>query len=271
MKYRTAKQLSYHIPNKPWRQSVAWVTGAYAVSALIFLVSFSEPVAMLQSAPQAHPIAIELADVVAAAKQQNLSEPEAQQAPVTAPKPAPRPKVLTSAAPAHDEQIVSTQPSQPKPLLQQPLPATTQPPVEAPKRAIPPKPDSTQAAVNITQPTAQEAEKSTTTQLSSSSQSHSSDSTAQWQHGVLAKLQQMKRYPAYAQREKQQDVVLVHFRVDAKGQLLSVEIQQSKGYELLEREVRALVKRAAPYPAPPASALKNGVVDMVAPINFFIQ
>lgn len=93
-----------------------------------------------------------------------------------------------------------------------------------------------------------------------------------WESQLLARLQQAKRYPAYAIKSRQEDLVLVRFTVDRDGRVLSSAIVQSRGYELLERESLALLQRVSPLPRPPAALIEgNKPLEMVVPIEFFIR
>lgn len=93
----------------------------------------------------------------------------------------------------------------------------------------------------------------------------------QWENQVLAKLQKMKRYPAYAQHQKQQDVISIKIVLNHKGELINSTILQSQNFEVLDNEVRALVKRAQPYPVPPTTVLTANSVSLEVPIEFFLK
>ena len=72
-----------------------------------------------------------------------------------------------------------------------------------------------------------------------------------WEATLLAHLEKLKRYPYMAQRAGQEDVVYVAFTIDRQGKVLDFEIKRSRGYALLDGEVRALIERASPLPPPP--------------------
>ena len=117
----------------------------------------------------------------------------------------------------------------------------------------------------------QKAEKNQAPQIGAANASQS-QLKADWESQLLAKLQQAKRYPANAIRNKQEDLVLVHFVIDGDGKVLSVDIIQSRGYELLERESLALLKRVSPLPKPPANLIEGKQrLEMVVPIEFLIK
>jgi protein TonB len=91
-----------------------------------------------------------------------------------------------------------------------------------------------------------------------------------WQGLLLARLQQAKHYPLSAQARRQQGVALLHFTMDRDGNVLTAEIRKSSGYDLLDQETMALVRRAQPLPRPPPEVTGNPV-DLVVPVEFFLH
>ena len=90
-----------------------------------------------------------------------------------------------------------------------------------------------------------------------------------WEGLVLSKLEKNKRYPGFALANHQEDVVYVRLAIDKAGNLIQAQLVRSRGLTVLDREVLSLVRRASPYPAPPASEGNPAVV--VVPIEFFIK
>lgn len=62
----------------------------------------------------------------------------------------------------------------------------------------------------------------------------------------------------------------VRIRVDRRGHVLSQKIVDSGAFELLDREVAALIERANPLPAPPAE-FRDGDLEFLVPVEFFID
>ena len=91
-----------------------------------------------------------------------------------------------------------------------------------------------------------------------------------WESRLLATMERNKRYPGLAQQRSQEDVIYVRFAVDRTGKVLDYEIQRSRGYELLDREVVALLQRSSPLPAPP-DEVEGERVEVVVPVEFFIK
>jgi periplasmic protein TonB len=62
-------------------------------------------------------------------------------------------------------------------------------------------------------------------------------------------------------------VASLAFTIDRKGNVLSSQIATSSGSSVLDAEVLALVKRAAPFPPPPA-VVADADLSFVVPIRF---
>jgi len=71
---------------------------------------------------------------------------------------------------------------------------------------------------------------------------------------VAAKLRCALRYPAEARRQKLRGVVQVSFVVSASGGVGSIRLASSSGSPILDKAALEAVRRAAPFPAIPASA-----------------
>jgi protein TonB len=82
--------------------------------------------------------------------------------------------------------------------------------------------------------------------------SKASGNAAQYGALVNREVQRAFRYPAEAQRAGMKGVVRVQIRIDSSGRLTSASVRSSSGHALLDREALATVRRAAPFPKPPA-------------------
>lgn len=94
-----------------------------------------------------------------------------------------------------------------------------------------------------------------------------SASSAKWKSRVMAHLQRHKRYPASARREKAEGNAQVRFRIDDRGNVLSVSLSRSSGFAELDRAAIAMVRNSSPVPAPPSGVNKT----IVAPVYFTLQ
>ncbi len=86
-----------------------------------------------------------------------------------------------------------------------------------------------------------------------------------WQRSLVAQLERHKRYPAQARGE--QGVASLAFHIDRRGTLLSSRIVRSSGSAALDEETLALVKRAQPFPPPPAG-MPDDQLSFVVPVRY---
>lgn len=87
---------------------------------------------------------------------------------------------------------------------------------------------------------------------------------------LLAWLQKHKEYPRAAQRRRQQGTALLYFEMDRSGNVHRFEIRKSSGHVMLDREVVALLQRAAPLPPPPPE-VRGARIELVVPVQFFLR
>lgn len=92
-----------------------------------------------------------------------------------------------------------------------------------------------------------------------------------WNSDVLAHLARYKRYPREALRYRLQGVSHVRFKVTSAGNVIAAELLSSSGERILDREAMRLIARAQPLPPPPTELLRNGVVELIAPIAYDVK
>jgi len=92
-----------------------------------------------------------------------------------------------------------------------------------------------------------------------------SAAVARWERLLAAQLERHKRYPPQA-RGKVGEARLA-FSIDRTGRVLASRILHSSGSDALDREALALVRRAAPFPPPPAG-LSDDRLSFVVPIRY---
>jgi protein TonB len=85
-----------------------------------------------------------------------------------------------------------------------------------------------------------------------------------WQQSLVAHLARFKSYPHAGAAA---GVVSLAFTIDRKGNLVSSRIEKTSGSDVLDAEVLAMVKRATPFPAPPAG-VADADLTFVVPIRF---
>jgi protein TonB len=91
-----------------------------------------------------------------------------------------------------------------------------------------------------------------------------------WQSSLVRQLQHYKRYPIEAQSRSEEGVVLLSFSLDRTGHVLAHHIARSSGFADLDNEVMAMIKRAEPLPAFPAS-MPQPQLDLTVPIRFSLR
>lgn len=146
------------------------------------------------------------------------------------------------------------------------LAAAASEPLSAPVKARPPPPAETKAPPAPAVPAVQAA----MAPRADTPPSTPSAAEALWEDDLLARLANLKRYPAAARRAHQQDTVMVRFVIDRTGQVLSAEVVKSKGIAVLDAEARALVRRAAPLPPPPAE-VAGDAIQLIVPVQFILR
>ncbi|NOJ45689.1 energy transducer TonB [Bradyrhizobium archetypum] len=97
-----------------------------------------------------------------------------------------------------------------------------------------------------------------------------SEAVVTWRTQVLALIEKNKRYPEAARPRREQGTAQVSFTLDRKGMVANARLVQSSGSSALDAEAIALLKRAQPFPAPPAS-FPGEFVIVRQPIRFTVK
>ncbi|WP_421708783.1 TonB family protein [Algihabitans sp.] len=87
---------------------------------------------------------------------------------------------------------------------------------------------------------------------------------------LQAWLEKHKEYPRRAQLRRQEGVALLYFVMDRDGQVIEYRLQESSGYDLLDREVSDMIERAQPLPKMPDD-LTQARLELVVPVQFFLR
>jgi protein TonB len=223
-----------------WILAAAIVLAAhFGLAALYWLIPQPEA----EGFAAAPAVIVELAPAPPSPSQQDLAPgPET-------PEPQPAPK----------QEQIEPKVVEPVPMIEAPAEVTL--PKSEPK-AVEKKPEEeTQKAKAAVQETAT---------AHSAQETASRKAIEQWNHLVLERLQQNKRYPAGARARGEQGVVTLSFTVDRSGHVLARQIVKSSGSAALDEEVLAMVERAAPLPAFPPAITKD-TVGLTVPIRFALK
>lgn len=97
-----------------------------------------------------------------------------------------------------------------------------------------------------------------------------SEAVVTWRTQLLALIERNKRYPEAARSRREQGIAQVSFALDRKGMVANARVIQSSGSSALDEEAVALLKRAEPFPAPPATFPGEFVVVRL-PIRFTVK
>ncbi|MBN8986782.1 MAG: energy transducer TonB [Rhizobiales bacterium] len=97
-----------------------------------------------------------------------------------------------------------------------------------------------------------------------------SEAVVTWRTKLLAMIEKNKRYPEAARPRREQGTAQVSFSLDRKGMVANAHVTQSSGSSALDAEAVALLKRAEPFPAPPATFPGEFVVVRL-PIRFTVK
>lgn len=229
-----------------------------------FWTSSELPLPSLNSAPKVMDIALL---TTAPATPPSDLEPGPQQVEAAA---APKPEVKNDDSPElltneKAEHTINTPPPEPKPVHKE---INEEPPEDAVKEQVAPAP----AAPETTAPTAPTAPLGDTAAASTAGvdQQQLLEAQLNWQQLLQIHLEKRKRYPRRAQLRYQEGVPLIRFSMNRSGEVISAELVRSSGFDILDQEALALIKRAQPLPGPPVD-LPGDTLTLTVPIEFFIR
>jgi periplasmic protein TonB len=81
-----------------------------------------------------------------------------------------------------------------------------------------------------------------------------------WRKKIGRQLESKKHYPAAARVRREEGDVLIVFRLDRQGRLVSSRIVRSSGSATLDKAGLALVREAQPFPPPPPVAFGKPII-----------
>ena len=151
--------------------------------------------------------------------------------------------------------------------------------VEKPKSKPNPEPESERDMVQkpSPQPAQQQAAKATApVQPSAAPAAPSAADLARvsaakvtWQGILEAHLRKFQKYPRSAQRRNIEGTVLIRFRMDRAGKVLSYSIERTSEHEVLDEAALAMIVRANPLPSLPDD-VPGESIELIVPANFHI-
>jgi periplasmic protein TonB len=246
-----------------------------ATAVFVFAVHAGEALALMrwkdeETSERPGSIAIELAPVIAASaiKFQDLAPGPLMEEAVPTPETAKRPKQEV----VEDTPPVERSPLAPEPEVQLPIPHPLQKekPEEKEDQEITSEQNTRQSSASpmTTAPPPSEAKPSDVpTAPSAGISTAAARAQATWHNTLVAHLNRYKRYPNEARARNIEGIVKLEFTLDRSGQILSSRIMQSSGSPLLDEEAMAMIRRAAPLPAPPQQ-ISGAALSLAVPIKF---
>lgn len=270
------------------RPELRWGAGFVLVAALFaggtWLAIHWTPRIALPPAPPPAAVMIDLAPLPAAPPTPQTETPPGPKQTLSQPKPelAAQPKVTSTTPPVPTPTPPSPLPSTPPvptPDVAIPLPPPPppRPPVEHHQRLRvhrppPPHPDRTPPKQATTAPPQVQAPPAPTATNTNAPETPapSSNAVPTWQSLLLQRLEEFKRYPPLAQEDDEQGVAYLRFTMDRNGKVLSASIAKSSGYDDLDQEALALIRRAQPLPKPPPE-VPGDTITLTVPVRFYLQ
>ncbi|AMW35360.1 energy transducer TonB [Haematospirillum jordaniae] len=149
------------------------------------------------------------------------------------------------------------------------------PKTESRRRKTNPKPTALHTEENPvqrkrSQDTAGRQEASSNTSAITQSDSSAAAKMSLWHGQILSHLERHKHYPRLAKARYQEGTVIIRFRIARTGDVLSVALEESSGFPLLDQEGLDLVRRASPLPPPPPGT-ESSALELVSPIQFYLR
>lgn len=185
------------------------------------------------------------------------------------PDPAPIEKVEEDELEPVKEEVVEKQPDPlpepppPEPPLQKPAEVVLPPPRKPPPRSVQKKKIAAVEKRRVSSDTASE-------RLSSASPGAAGPARASYSQRIVAHLNRHKSYPASARSRREEGTVMLTFTLDRHGKVISSHISRGSGHPELDREALDMLKRAQPFPTPPAE-LSEQRFPFTAPMRYYLN
>ena len=190
---------------------------------------------------------------------------------VSEPKPEP-PPVIEKPKPIQPPPVIEKpKPIQPPPVLD-PIPEKIEEPI--PKDVIPEEdavpiyeePVREQTVQEITPRVDQEKIEREKKQL----QQRKMDAVELFTNNLAFHISKFKKYPRIAMRRNWQGMVLVRMVMLDNGNIQSLSIEKSSGYDVLDNEAMKMIERSKPLPKPP-DILAGDEVNIYVPVSFALN
>lgn len=187
------------------------------------------------------------------------------------PEPVNTPKPTSEPAPEPAKPPIKPKPA-PK-LVQTPNPVAEAPPRSQPEQPAAPAPPAViSAPAKIETPLAFTAPPPPPEPPKPSTPSQQDIDAARNLYGNLLarEIAKHKQYPKVAQMRGWQGSVIVELQIDGSGNMLSSNIHDPSGYDVLDKQALEMVKKASPFPSPP-DALRGRTFNILVPVSFRLE
>lgn len=94
--------------------------------------------------------------------------------------------------------------------------------------------------------------------------------TQDYLHTLRIWLERHKHYPRAARMRRQEGTVVVRLVIEPDGRVRTQQIERGSGHAILDREVTAMIARAAPFPPVPPEVGRQGI-EIVTPVEFSLR
>jgi protein TonB len=260
-----------------WTGSFVLVLAAHA-AAIGAALSWAEPTAPYSPPPAA--VMLELAPMPAAPESTPLDAPPAPDLREAIPEPEEPPPIdlKPMAIKLPDAELpppVEIPPPEavviPLPAPEPPPPVDLKPPPPKPRPVEKPKPREKKppAVAAAPQATPDQAPRAAAP-MPGASYDPPSASLPTWKGLLLRHLERHKRYPAEAQRQRQEGVVYMLFTLSRDGRVLAARILRPSGNASLDQEGLDLLRRAQPMPPFPVDQPGESM-ELSVPIQFSLR
>ena len=101
-------------------------------------------------------------------------------------------------------------------------------------------------------------------------QQRKKDAVELFTNNLAFHIAKFKNYPRIAMRRNWQGMVLVRMVMLDNGNIQSLSIEKSSGYEVLDNEAMKMIERAKPLPKPP-DILASDEVNIYVPVSFALN
>ena len=140
----------------------------------------------------------------------------------------------------------------------EPLPTVPDADVQLPPETKPPEKTIEQPAPPVPQTTAPPRPRPSAAQVAS------------WHRRIALQVERHKGYPAAARERHETGTAQIAFMLDRNGKVLATRVVRSSGFAALDQETIDTVRRAQPFPPPPAN-MPGETFDFTVPIRFNIR